>query len=71
MEEKELTIADILDVTKRVRLVEHVQKDGRTSCEGCVFHGLCEDATVLKSYLCFQGAEEGKDLVYVFDKEEV
>lgn len=70
MENKELTIADILDVTKKVKLVEHVQKNGKISCEGCILHSLCGDATVLKSDLCFQDAEVEQDWVYVFDNGE-
>lgn len=69
MEEKELTIADILDVNAKVKLVERPQGN-KNSCEGCILHSLCGDATILKNGLCFEDAGDGKDWVYVFEKEE-
>lgn len=70
MENKELTIADILDVTKKVKLVERVRTDGKITCEGCILSSLCGEVVALRSNLCFQGADEEKDWVYVFDNGE-
>lgn len=69
MEDKELTIADILDVNVKVKLVERPQAN-KNSCENCILHSLCGDATILKSDLCFRDAGEDKDFVYVFDNME-
>lgn len=69
MENKELTISDILNVDAKVRLVQ-VTKEKQAGCERCILHSLCGDATILKSDLCFQDAPDGKDWIYTFEKAE-
>lgn len=69
MEDKELTISDILDVNVKVKLVERPQAN-KNSCENCILHSLCGDATILKSDLCFRDVGDGKDWVYVFENVE-